>query len=194
VTWAASLKHGGSFVRVDAQALVGAGGIEYLFRPLSAAAASRALARGMQLPPGIVAELRLLARSGRAVIAVASKDAELARGVLPYLPSLVRQAFVRAVHLCASDGALAPVYTIHPQPHQDLFEVLEAYHFEAITVDLPISDYPMGQILRAAPLSFAYLAEEDWQSRLADLGIRWILSADRDARGAIGWELRAAAS
>jgi hypothetical protein len=50
----------------------------------------------------------------------------------------------------------------------------------------------VGQILQAAPLSFAYLREPDWQRRLSELGVRWILSAERDARGAISWELRAA--
>src|SRR5207249_1953010 len=53
VSWTGTLNRGGSFVPIDAQALVGAGGIEYLFSPLQAGAGSRALSRSMALPTGI---------------------------------------------------------------------------------------------------------------------------------------------
>ncbi len=192
VSWTATLNRSGSFMPVDAQALIGAGGIEYLFRPLTAGAASRALSRSMALPTGIVAELRLLARSGKAVVALVSKDPELARAVLPYLPSLVRQEVVRAVHICAERDSMPRVYTIHPVPDDEMFDSLESYRFDALTVDLSATEYPVGQILQAAPMSFAYLREADWMRRLPELGIKWILSADRDERGGIGWELRAA--
>jgi type IV pilus assembly protein PilB len=191
VSWTATLNRGGSFMPVDAQALVGAGGVEYLFRPLTAGAASRSMSRSMALPTGIVAELRLLARSGKAVVALASKDPELARAVLPYLPSLVRQEVVRAVHICADRESMPRVYTIHPRPGDEMFDSLESYRFDSVTVDLSADDYPVGQILQAAPLSFAYLREPDWQRRLPELGIKWILSADREERGGIAWELRA---
>jgi hypothetical protein len=192
VSWTATLNRGGSLMPVDAQALVGAGGIEYLFRPLTAGAASRAMSRSMALPTGIVAELRLLARSGKASVALASQDPELARAVLPYLPSLVRQEVMRAVHLCAERDAVPRTYTIHPRPDDELFDALESYRFDSITVDLSADDFPVGQILQAAPMSFAYLREADWQRRLPELGIKWILSADRDERGVLNWELRAA--
>ncbi|HET9986486.1 MAG TPA: hypothetical protein VFQ38_23110 [Longimicrobiales bacterium] len=188
VAWTATLKQPGYTVAVEAQALVGAGGAEYLFRPRYAGDVGRAIARGAALPPPIVAELRLLARAGSARIVVAGEEPELARALLPLLPGFVRPDGLRAVHL-SDDGELPGVCTLRPS--EDVLEALPSFRFDALTLDLPSDEFPVADLLGAAPLSFVFLREGDWRSRLPQLEIGWILAPARSDRGEISWTLSA---
>ncbi|MBX6364116.1 MAG: hypothetical protein IRZ00_09635 [Gemmatimonadetes bacterium] len=191
VAWTAALKQPGYTVAVEAQALVGAGGAEYMFRPRYAGDVGRAIARGAALPPAIVADLRMLAHAGNARVVVAGEEPELARALLPLLPACVRPDGVRAVHL-SDDGELPGVCTLRPSP--DVLAALPAFHFDALSVDLPADEFPVADVLGAAPLSFVFLREGDWRSRLDRLGIRWILAPSRSERGEISWTLSAAST
>lgn len=191
--WTAALKHGGRAVAVvDVEALAGAGGVEYLFRSQGVEYSGEAVEpHRVTLPAPLIAELRLLAHCGRARIAVAGEDPTLLRTVLGSLPLLVLDEPVRAVHLTdQKGGGAAGVLTLEVEPDDELLSALDAYSFDALTVDLPADRFPLGRIIEAAPLALACLRETDWQHRLPELGIGWILSVSRNDRsGVSSWKL-----
>jgi hypothetical protein len=190
-SWSATLRHGGKRLPVDVQALAGSGGAEYLFRPRYAPGNTESL-RTLSLPPAIAAELRLLASAGSARVAVVSpEDADLGRAVLPYLPGLIRWAGMRSVHVTEGEEPGGGVFTLRADP--EVLPVLGAYHFDAITLDLPAGAHALEELLGAAHLAFACLDASEPERRRAELAIDWVLSVRRDVRGELSWDLRSAA-
>ncbi|MDT8341290.1 MAG: hypothetical protein RQ751_07235, partial [Longimicrobiales bacterium] len=139
--FSADLRTGDGTVRVDVRYLPGAGGgREFLFRPVPEHPPAHA--PFPEPPPELAAEVRLLARSGAGRMLVRTEPPALGEGLVPHLPRLFFGPEWRAVHLV---GEAAP-------PPGDAFTVvvpddagaalaalegLRAFHFDAVTVDLP---------------------------------------------------------
>lgn len=192
-TWAATLASGGARIPLDVEILEGEGGAEYLFRIGEPDHAGRAgKPNRAMVPAALVAELRLLARARYARIAVRSEDPELVREVLASLPMLVLDEPVRAVHLSDRQGAAAAgVYTLMPTPDEAFSAALEAYAFDAVTVDLPLDLFPVRRFVELAPLAFAYLRGVEDDREVAEAGCDWVLDISGNDRGGLGgWELR----
>ncbi|HEX6135946.1 MAG TPA: hypothetical protein VFZ24_18380 [Longimicrobiales bacterium] len=187
VQWEAVLERGGAELALEAQALLGVGGAELLFRPLQnlpvAAAAAEIL-----LPATLMTELRLLWRSGAARIAVEAERTEAARALLPLIPSLAVGEQVRAVHVNET-GEGGSAYTLRAGPDDAFAELLAGYELDAITIDLPAEGYPVRGLLRAAPLSLLLLHTPE--ARLpAEWDVNWLLTITGEPGGFV-WHLRA---
>ncbi|MEX0907329.1 MAG: hypothetical protein WD054_03280 [Gemmatimonadota bacterium] len=187
IEWEATLKRPGADLPIAAQALVGVGGAELMFRPLRHVA-DGPLVGHVVLPPALIMELRLLWRGGSARIGVAAEQIDAARAVLPLLPGLGLGDDVRAVHINAA-GDNGSEYTLRADPDPAFAEAVSAYEFDAITIDLPPSGYPIRELLHAAPLSFMLL-EEPGDVLPAEWGINWLLMI-LGRPGSYAWDLHA---
>lgn len=187
--WSATLRSGSGLLEVDARALAGDGGLEYVFRPLASLRPVPAVDAGTTIPDSIASELRVLGRTGVRV-AFAADDAALAASVLSRLPVLVWGDEVRAAHLAVAKTP-AGDFTLTPaSPSDPLLESLEAYCFDVLTVDLP-DDYPLERIVASSPVAVVRIREADRDGRLDELGIGWVLEVDTRDEGVPEWELRA---
>jgi hypothetical protein len=185
--WEATLVRSGVKLQLEAHALVGVGGSELLFRPLQNLPAAPASA-DLVLPPTLVTELRLLRRSGSARIGVQAHQLEAARALLPLLPSLVVGEHVRSIHVNAS-GEGGSAYVLRAAPTDVFAETIAAYEMDAITIDLPLKDYPIRGLLRTAPLAFMLLPEPDALAARI-LGVNWLLTISGEP-GSFTWDLHA---
>lgn len=189
--WETVLRVGEARIPARIEALIGTGGVEYLVRPdLTAHPETTVRQHRVMLPAALVTELRLLSRSGAARIAVTGEPT-LVRAVLGSLPHLVAEEPIRAVHLTdRAGGAEAGVYTLTPGPDDELLDAIEAFAFDAITLDLPIRDYPVRRLIGAVPLAFAYLRETGGGAYLTELGFGWVLELSHNDHGGLeGWDI-----
>jgi hypothetical protein len=186
--WDAALRRGGTDLPLAARVLVGAGGAELMFQPLSAAGAAHAIA-DITLPPSLITELRLLWRGGTARVGVGAARIDAARAVLPLLPALSLGEHVRAAHINADGRGDAP-YSIRADHGPGFAEVISAFELDAITIDLPAEGYAVRELLRAAPLAFMILDEPAERAAPGEWGINWLLTIVGQP-GSYAWDLRA---
>lgn len=187
-SWDAAVERGGAAVQLEAQALTGAGGAELMFTPLAHAPVAPAAAE-ILLPPTLMVELRLLWRSGAARIGVSAPRLETARALLPLIPALAVGEHVRAAHINET-GEGGSAYTLRADRSDDFAEVVATYGLDAITIDLPLDDYPIRALLRAAPLALLLLRDDEHRARARDSGLNWLLTITGEP-GSFGWQLRA---
>lgn len=183
----ATLAGPGADVAVDVRVMTSLSGTELLLRPRRHVAAPRAAS---ELADGVRADLRLLAAEGDARIGVTG-DADRVAGVLTRLPSLVLGDGVRAAHVTL-DPDLPGVYTLRPPGEEDdaaFVDVLDAYAFDALTVDLPPGDDRLAGVLAAAPLSFARVPDDADPAALGRAGIHWLLHVSGHQDG-LTWDLQ----
>lgn len=188
VEWEAEVEHAGMTLPLEAQALVGAGGAELLFRPLQNAPLAPAAAE-LVLPPTLMTELRLLWRSGSARIAVQAERRESARALLPLIPSIAVGEHVRALHVNET-GEGGSVYTLRGEQSDTFAETVATYELDAITLDLPAEGYPLRGLLRAAPLALILMHEPLDETPTQDWGVNWLLTISGEP-GRFTWQLRA---
>jgi hypothetical protein len=186
--WEATMDRVGTSIPLEAQALVGSGGAELMFTPLQNAPMAPASA-DLVLPTTLMTELRLLWRSGSARIAVAAERLEIARALLPLIPSIAVGEHVRAVHV-NSTGEGGTVYTLRGESTDAFAESVATYELDAITIDLPSVGYPLHGLLRAAPLALILMHDPLEASPTQDWGVNWLLSISGDP-GGFAWQLRA---
>lgn len=181
----AVLRQAGAEVVVDVRVMASLSGTELLLSPRRPAAA---VAPTASLPADLRADLRLLAAAGNARVGVAG-EAERVSGTLPQLPGLVLGESARWAHV-ASQADLPGVYTLAVEDGPGFPAVLEAYAFDALTVDLPLDDGRLPAILAAAPLSFSRVPVDADAAALGRAGIRWILTVSGEGPDGPSWELR----
>lgn len=137
--WAGKLNREGMVTRVDVRYLSDESGLEYLFRPVQERAV---LQERFPAPaPGILAEIRLLARSGSARFVVTSTPEALGHEILPHLPTLLldpswRSIYINASEQKAADEAFSMRMPKDPEKWAAELETLRAFHFDVVTVDL----------------------------------------------------------
>ncbi|HSK21084.1 MAG TPA: hypothetical protein VK912_18145 [Longimicrobiales bacterium] len=188
IEWEAEVEHAGVRLPLEAQALVGAGGAELLFRPLQNAPLAAAAAE-LVLPTTLMTELRLLWRSGSSRIAVQAERLESARALLPLIPSIAVGEHVRALHVNET-GEGGSVYTLRGEQSDAFAESVATYELDAITIDLPAEGYPLRGLLRAAPLALILMHEPLDETPTQEWGVNWLLTISGEP-GRFTWQLRA---
>lgn len=191
-TWSAQLARGGVTTPVEVHFLADESGSELLFHP-SHAEATRQW-RFAPPPAGIVSEVRLLARSGKARFVVTADPAALGHEILPQLPALLLDPSWRSVYVHADDRpgeeqAFSRRLPAEPSTWASEMEGLRAFHFDVATVDL--ADGSGGWTTSALDVaSVAFLLWSDGGLGPAyEAGIRWRLHIARSAEGELDWSL-----
>jgi hypothetical protein len=191
--WEAHVNRNGVVTAVDVRYLGDESGREYLFRPIH----ERPVLQDRFLPPnpGIVSEIRLLARSGSARFVVTTRPAELGHEILPHLPPLLLDPAWRSIHIHALDrSSVAQSFSLRmpqdPEKWAAEIETLRAFHFDVVTVDLTgnHSDWA-STALDVASVAFVLWPMEEDRRPAYDAGIRWELRVARSAAGDLEWSL-----
>ena len=156
--WDADLDRAGVATPLSVQYLGDESGSEYLFklRPVESGLEER-------FPPpaaGILSEVQMLARSGRARFIVRTDPGALGHGVLPHLPTLLLDPSWRSIYLHAHEQAAAgEVFSVtlprDPDKWTEELEALRAFYFGVVTVDLSGGNkYWAGEVLDVASVAF----------------------------------------
>lgn len=189
--WLARLDRAGRVTPVQVDFLADESGCEYLLSPRRAESARRLFAPP---PPGIVSEVRLLARSGKARLVVTSEPDELGHQVLPHLPGLLFEPGWRSiyVHAGAQAGeleAFSRELPADPKSWASELAALRAFHFDVVAVDLGPGDGGWtAAAVDVASVAFVLWADLDLQPA-REAGIRWHLHIARANDGDLEWRL-----
>ena len=193
VSWEGELDREVEVSPVRVHYMADASGREYVFEPRQVGAS---LEERFPLPDeGIATEVRLLARSGTARFIVTTEPAELGHELLPYLPSLLLDPAWRSVYLSAGEGAGAQdVFSLRmpadPSTWQQAIEGLRAFHFDAVTVDLPGSTEAwVSRALDVASVAFVLWPADGAVRPARKAGVRWQMRIERGTDGDLGWSL-----
>jgi hypothetical protein len=145
-------------------------------------------------PAALVTEIRLLARTGTARIAVTGDPESLAREILPYLPMLLLDPAWRALHLTdrledAPESVLT--YEILEESQSiAAVEELHAFRFDVITVDLSTPQEAwLSDILALSPVTFVRYGASGDLSKARMGGLRWELGIREQDEGKLAWHL-----
>ncbi len=192
-TWEARLARAGTVTPVDVRYLSDESGLEYLFHPLQAVTQLQE-----RFPPpseGILSEVRLLARTGRARFIVTSSPAELGHRILPHLPELLLDANWRSIYISASDRPEAGEAFSHrlsddAEAWATELETLRAFQFDVVTVDLSgeVMDWP-DSALDVASVAFLLWGRDDDVTPAYEAGIRWHLHVEAQEGTDLAWTL-----
>ncbi|MGD8320032.1 MAG: hypothetical protein PVJ02_06245 [Gemmatimonadota bacterium] len=193
VEWHAHVSREGVVTPVEVLYLADASGHEYLFRPLR----ERSVLQERYPPPGpgVMSEIRLLARSGSARFVVTADPATLGHEILPHLPSILLDPSWRSIHIHATgQSAAEEAFSVHLPQDPDLWtaelETLRAFHFDVVTVDLTGNeDDWAGTALDVASVAFLLWPPAKDRRPAHDAGIRWELRIRRDPGGRLDWSL-----
>ena len=190
--WSAQLSRAGIVTAVDVRFLSDESGCEYVFQPRRAEATTK---RSFELlPAGIVSEVRLLARTGRARFVVTAEPVELGHRVLPHLPELLFHPGWRSIYIHAGDR-LEEAETFSRRLPADStkwsaeLESLRAFLFDVVVVDL--DDGGAEWVAAAVDIgSVAFVLWPHGDLELArEAGIRWHLHVGRAGDGPLEWSL-----
>jgi hypothetical protein len=191
--WEARLQRAGTVTPVDVRYLADESGLEYLFHPLKAVSQLQE-----RFPPpnsGVLSEIRLLTRSGRARFVVTVTPAALGHRILPHLPELLLDPNWRSIYINASDRPEAAEAFSHrlsddPEAWTTELETLRAFQFDVVTVDLAgeSKDWP-ASALDVASVAFLLWSPEEDMEPAYDAGIRWHLQIRASEEGALEWTL-----
>jgi len=192
-TWEAKLTRAGTVAPVDVRYLADESGLEYLFHPLRAPSQLQE-----RFPPpssGVLSEVRLLARSGRARFVVTTTPASLGHRILPHLPELLLDPNWRSIYINAADRPEAAEAFSHrlsddPEAWATELDTLRAFQFDAVTVDLSggASDWP-ASALDVASVAFLLWGVDEDMGPAYDAGIRWHLQVQETGEGKLEWTL-----
>jgi hypothetical protein len=191
-SWSGQLARGGVTTPVEVRFLADESGREFLFLPRHAEA--RGQWRFPPAPPGIVSEVRLLARSGKARFVVTTEPASLGHEVLPHLPVLLLDPSWRSVYVHVDDRpgenqAFSRRLPVQPDTWASELEALRAFHFDVATVDLAGGeDAWLDGALDVASVAFLLRGDEDL-APVHKAGIRWRLHITRATDGGLEWSL-----
>ena len=189
----ATLDLDGVATPVQVRFLADEGGREILFRPVVDEDAP--VHRFTPPPPGVVTEVRLLARSGAARFIVTGDPAELAAELLPHLPELFFERSWRSVHVReggaeAGDRFAVDVSGEGAEARSERLEALRAFHFDVVTVALegPPETWLNGA-LDVASVVFVHWTDPEDTGSAAEAGVRWRLHLTRADGDHIEWTL-----
>ncbi|HSG08093.1 MAG TPA: hypothetical protein VLA36_07040 [Longimicrobiales bacterium] len=191
--WEGRLVREGMVTPVEVRYLADESGHEYLFRPVQERSAIQD--RFPPPVPGILSEIRILARSGSARFVVTTVPDALGHEILPHLPSLLLDASWRSVYVNASDqgaaqGAFSFRMPMDPAMWVKELETLRDFHFDVVTVDLSGRQNEWAETA-ADVASVAFLLwPMDADRRTAyEAGIRWELHIARSEEDQLEWTL-----
>jgi hypothetical protein len=191
--WSGQLNREGMVTPVKVLYLADESGLEYLFTPIQERSV---LQERFPLPsPGIMSEIRLLARSGAARFVVTATPDELGHDILPHLPVLLLDPSWRSIYINASEQKAAQEAFSLKMP-QDAekwsaeLETLRAFHFDVVTVDLTGNRGEWaGTALDVASVAFLLWPMQEDRRPAYDAGIRWELHIETVAGNQLEWTL-----
>jgi len=189
--WAARLEVAADTQTVLVHYLADESGCEYLFRPTPAEEATGP--RFAPPPEGIVAEVRLLARTGKARFVVTAEPADLGHDVLPHLPEMLFDPGWRSIYVHADERrgeveVFSRRLPADPGAWSAELEALRAFHFDVVTVDLEGGGADWADAaLDLASIAFVLWTREDL-GPAHSAGVRWRLHLARVA-DTIEWRL-----
>lgn len=190
--WSAELSRR-TVTPVDVHFLADESGREYLFRPREVGSA---LERRFPPPaPGILSEILLLARSGKARFVVTTEPSELGHEILPHLPELLLDPSWRSIYINAEAQAAAAEAFSQRLPRDSEtwateMETLRAFHFDVVTVDLSGNESEWAQsALDVASVAFLLWAAPEDVRPAYEAGIRWHLHITREDDSRLDWSL-----
>lgn len=146
-------------------------------------------------PSGVVAEVRLLVRSGGARFAVSSDPEPLLAGLLPVLPSLVLEPNHRSAHLSTQPQG-EEVFTIRVpaggEERAGFLRSLRGFHLDAVTADFaePAAEW-IDDVVGSAAAVFVPLGSPEDRRALAAAGVGWLLHVRKAEGGRLEWSLKA---
>lgn len=191
--WDGQLNREGVVTPVEVRYLADESGQEFLFRPVQERSV---LQDRFALPaPGILSEIRLLARSGAARFVVTATPDDLGHEILPHLPVLLldpswRSIYINASEQKAADEAFSLRMPRDPEKWAAELETLRAFHFDVVTVDLTGNqDDWAGTALDVASVAFLLWPMDEDRRPAYDAGIRWELHIERVEGGHLEWTL-----
>jgi hypothetical protein len=168
-------------------------GLEYLFKPIQERSI---LQERFPLPsPGIMSEIRLLARSGAARFVVTATPDGVGHDILPHLPILLLDPSWRSIYINASEQKAAQeAFSVRMPPDPEKWatelETLRAFHFDVVTVDLTGNrDEWAGTALDVASVAFLLWPMQEDRRPAYDAGIRWELHIEAVAGNQLEWTL-----
>ncbi|MBW3535151.1 MAG: hypothetical protein KY453_08045 [Gemmatimonadetes bacterium] len=187
------MSRGGIVTPVEVRFLADESGSEYLFRPIQE---RNALQERFSPPsPGLLSEIRLLARSGSARFVVTAEPEDLGREILPHLPLLLLDPSWRSIYINAEDQEAAEEAFSMKMPRDSdrwatELETLRAFHFDVVTVDLTgnAEDWA-ASALDVASVAFLLWPSGEDRRTAHEAGIRWELHVEREEGGRIQWSL-----
>jgi len=190
--WSAQLSRAGIVTTVEVRFLADEAGCEYLFQPRRAEVTVQ---RSFDLlPAGIVSEVRLLARTGKARFVVTAEPVELGHRVLPHLPELLFHPGWRSIYIHAGDRQEETEVFSRRLPSDreswsSELEALRAFLFDVVVVDLDGG----GTDWAPAAVDVGSVAFVLWPhgdlGLAREAGIRWHLHAARVGDGRLEWSL-----
>lgn len=191
-TWVAKLTAAGTVAPVDVRYLSDESGLEYLFHPLQGVSQLHE-----RFPPpdtGILSEVRLLARSGRARFVVTASPEALGHRILPHLPELLLDPSWRSIYVNAADRPEAAETFSHrlsddPEAWATELDTLRAFQFDVVTADLigGASDWA-ASALDVGSVAFLLWRIDDDMGPAYSAGIRWHLHVE-ERDDALEWTL-----
>ena len=145
--------------------------------------------------PGILSEIRLLARSGSARFVVTSDPPELGHEILPHLPHLLldpswRSIYINAQDQAATEEAFSLKMPTDPEQWATELETLRAFHFDVVTVDLTGNQADWaGSALDVASVAFLLWPAGQDRGPAYDAGIRWEMHIVKEEGDHLEWTL-----
>ncbi len=190
--WVGSFSRAGAVTPMRVRFLADESGSEYLFLPSHEERTERRPFPAA--PEGVVSEVRLLARSGRARFVVTTEPSELGHSILPHLPDLVldptwRSIYVHAAERPAQGEAFSRRLPADSGTWEAELKALRAFHFDVVTVDLEGGDRDWtAGALDLASVAFVLWPEGDVDSAY-EAGARWHMRLEQDGEGGLDWSL-----
>lgn len=191
--WRAQVNREGMVTPVEVRYMADESGAEYLFRPVAERAELEE--RFSAPPPGILSEIRLLARSGTSRFIVITEPDELGHEILPHLPTLILDPSWRAIYVTdrdhePSDEAFSVELPDDREAWSEEFEGLRSFHFDVVTVDLsaPPEEWAAAA-LDVAAVAFLLWTDPDDRRAAQDAGLRWELRIVREEGERLEWTL-----
>ena len=191
--WTGQINREGMVTPVRVRYLADESGHEYLIQPIQ----EKAILQDRFPPPspGVLSEIRLLARSGSARFVVTTEPAELGHEILPHLPMLLLDPAWRSIYINVQDGgSTAEAFSFQMPVDSDQWsaelETLRAFHFDVVTVDLPgdQADWA-GSALDVASVAFLLWPSSQDRRPAYDAGIRWELHISQAEDDRLDWTL-----
>ena len=191
--WTAQMNREGMVSPVEVRFMGDETGKEFLFRPVHEHSILQE--RFPPPPPGILSEVRMLARSGSARFVVLTDPQEFGYEILPHMPLLLLDPSWRSIYVNDKGGeAAGEAFSLELEggaaAWKEELESLRAFHFDVVTVDLsgPPSEW-LEECLDIAACAFIRWPE-DTKSRIAyEAGVRWELKIEKKEGGHLEWSL-----
>lgn len=192
--WSGHLTREGIVHAVDVRYMGDESGTEYLFRPIQ----EKTILQERFDPPsrGVLSEIRLLARSGSARFVVTAEPASLGHEIVPHLPTLLLDASWRSIYVTDEVQEVADEAFSVKVPRSDReawleeFEELRPFHFDVVTVDLPLERGEwVGPALDIASVAFLLWDAREDRRVAHEAGIRWELRVEEAEGERLEWSV-----